>query len=228
MRHYPVFLRLTGRQCLVVGAGGVGWRKIAGLLECEPARVLVVDTRQPDAADPDVARLLTHPAVEYQARSFGPQDLEGMFLAIAATSNSELNQRIAGLCQERGILCNIVDQPEAGSFIVPAVHRQGELTVAVSTGGASPALARRIRKELQEHFGNHYAAFLTLMARLRPLVLALEHDSDENGKLFRQLAHSALLDALQRADRSAAEDILTHSLPAALGPHMGELLDGIC
>jgi len=148
MRYYPMFVSLEGRACLVVGAGQVGLRKIETLADCGAASVLVVDKNPPDEA---LGQLLARPGLRsrlcFVQRDFEEADLDGMFLAIASTSSPAVNQRISELCRERGVLCNIVDQPEACSFIVPALVRRGDLTLAISTGGQSPALAKRIRKE---------------------------------------------------------------------------------
>ncbi len=143
MRYYPIYVNLHGKRCLVVGAGQVGRRKIATLAECGAAEILVIDLAP---ADPACAGLFDHPAVTFACRPFAVSDLDGRFLVIASTDNEALNWEISRECAARGILCNIVDQPEKCSFIVPALYTQGELTVAISTGGGSPALARKIRQ----------------------------------------------------------------------------------
>ncbi|EGJ51258.1 siroheme synthase [Desulfocurvibacter africanus subsp. africanus str. Walvis Bay] len=225
MRYYPIFIKLTGQECLVVGAGQVGRRKIASLLESGPARVLVVDTRP---ADEELRELLANPCVDYQTRTFRPEDVNGKTLVIASTDDEDLNWTISNLCRDKGILCNIVDQPEKCSFIVPAVHRQGDLTLAVSTGGASPALAKKIRKDLDEYFGRHYGAFLELMSRIRPLVIGRGRPTFENTALFRELVDSDLLEAMERDDREGVVEILQRILPQELESHIEELLRGLC
>ncbi len=222
MQYFPVFLDLSGKQCLVVGAGSVGRRKIRALLEREPAGVLVIDTRAPGE---DFKKILRDPLLTYEVRDFQENDLDGKWLVIASTNNEELNWRISNLCKERDILCNIVDQPEKCSFIVPAVFRQGDLTLAVSTGGASPALAKRIRQGLDEYFGSHYGGFLALMSRLRPMVLELGHPTDSNSALFRNLVHSGLLEAFENQDREKSAAILEDVLPSELHTTIPELLD---
>lgn len=224
MRYYPVFLNLEGKACLVVGAGQVGRRKVGTVLDCGVDSVTVVDTRPPDA---DFAPLLADPRVAYHARAFEEADLDGKFLVIASTSHEETNWRISRLCAARGLLCNIVDQPEKCSFIVPAMYTQGDLTLAISTGGTSPALAKKMRREMVEHFGAEYGAFLLLMSRLRPLVLELDKPTDENSDLFRSIVDSALLDALRDKDRARAESLLSGLLPAALLPKIPELMHGL-
>jgi len=224
MRYYPLFTDLTNKRCLVVGAGVVGRRKIETLAACGAAEVLVLDMRAPDAELKDVLR---HPAVTFERRAYRESDLDGRFLAIASTSDEELNWRISRACGERGILCNIVDQPEKCSFIVPALFMQGELTVAISTGGGSPALARKIREGLGEFLGTEYGAALTLMSRLRPMVLELGLGQPENAAIFRGLIESGILDALKRKDVSVASKLLTGHVPARIAPRIPELLDGL-
>lgn len=224
MRYYPVFVNLDRKSCLVVGAGQVGRRKIGSLVDAGAGSVTIVDVAPPS---PDITELLARPGVRYETRQFRDSDLDGVFLVIASTSDEALNWRISNLCAERSILCNIVDQPEKCSFIVPAVHTQGDLTVAVSTSGQSPALARKIRKDLANYFGSEYGAFLRLMGRLRPMVLELGKGADQNVHLFRAIVESPLLDAIQRKDAASASDILTGLLPEPLRPAVADLLDGL-
>ncbi|MHC1788395.1 precorrin-2 dehydrogenase/sirohydrochlorin ferrochelatase family protein [Solidesulfovibrio sp.] len=213
MRYYPIYVNLHGKRCLVVGAGQVGRRKIATLAECGAREILVIDLAP--AAD-TCAALLEHPAVVFACRPYETSDLDGRFLVIASTDDEALNWRISRECAERGIPCNIVDQPEKCSFIVPALFTQGDLTVAISTGGGSPALARKIRQGLGEFLGSEYGALLLLMSRLRPLVLALDLGTPANSRLFRDLVNSPLLEALDQGDAARAEAILREILPASL------------
>lgn len=224
MRYYPMFVSLENKACLVVGAGEVGTRKIASLLACGAGHVLVLDMREPEG---DLLGLIRNPALTFERRSFEDTDLDGRFLVIASTSDEALNWRISDLCRERGLLCNIVDQPEKCSFIVPAVVSQGDLTLAISTGGQSPALAKHLRRHLQESFGKEYAALLVVMGRLRPLLLDLGQGTRENTAVFRALVGSKLLEALAAGDREQAAVVLSEHLPEALRPRITELLHGL-
>jgi len=223
MRTYPMFISLEGRSCLVVGAGQVGLRKIATLLDCGAASLIVIEPAEPTSA---LLAQAARPGMTLLRRGFEPGALDGMFLVIAAPGDPDLHLRIGALCRQRGIFCNIVDSPELGSFLVPSSVTRGDLTLAISTGGQSPALAKRIRKDLQERFGEEYALFLRLMGRLRPLVLALGRPSDENAALFRRLAGSRLLEALGANDGALARSELTALLPPELHDRITELLDG--
>jgi precorrin-2 dehydrogenase / sirohydrochlorin ferrochelatase len=228
MRYFPMFVSLEGRSCLVVGAGQVGLRKIETLADCGAASILIIDRNPPDEA---LGILLERPGLRsilhFVQRDFTDTDLDGVFLAIASTSSTVVNQRISDLCGARGVLCNIVDQPEACSFIVPATVRQGDLTLAISTGGQSPALAKRIRKDLQETYGREYALFLDLMGRLRSLILALGQETGVNTKIFRKLVDSRLLEALKRGDATLARTELAAHLPPQLHDMITEILHGL-
>lgn len=224
MRYYPIFVNLENRHCLVVGAGEVGKRKIQSLVDAGAGRVSIIDTRP---AAEDLISLLELDNVDFFCREFEDKDIEDKFLVIACTSSEEVNWRISNLCSERSTLCNIVDQPEKCSFIVPATVKRGDLTVAISTAGQSPAMAKRIRRELQENFGEEYASLLTLMGRVRPLMLGLGLETRDNTAVFRALVNSSLLNAMGEHNLDDAAEILKESLPEPLHVNIPELLDGL-
>ncbi|MGE4292273.1 MAG: bifunctional precorrin-2 dehydrogenase/sirohydrochlorin ferrochelatase [Desulfovibrio sp.] len=224
MRSYPILLNLAEKHCLVVGAGQVGVRKIKGLLDAGAGGVLVVDMAEPT---PELAKLLSHPALRFEQRTFRDEDLDGRFLVFAATSNKAVNKRVGELCRKRGLLCNIADQPENCDFIVPATLQRGELMLTVSTGGHSPAFSRKIRKELETLFGCEYEQLLAIMGRVRPLLLALDRPTAENTNIFRALANSDLPRLLATKDADAVRSCLAANLPQELHPNIPELLDGI-
>lgn len=225
MRHYPVFLNPKNLRALIIGAGEVGRRKAATLAESGAPHILCIDTAEPSAAMRDLTQ---HPAVQFEQREFSTSDLDDRNLVFACTGNRDLNAAIGNSARQRGIMANMADAPDAGSFIVPSTVSQGPLTVAFSTGGASPAMAKRIRQEMQDHFGPHYGLFLTLMERIRPKVLGLDMPTPDNTKIFRALVHSNILAALAANDGKTAAEELANILPGELTPHIGELLDGIC
>ena len=158
-RYYMACLDLEGRPVLVVGGGPVAREKVEGLLDCG-ARVTVVAPR----IDPELAR----PGVELLHREYRTSDLEGRLLVVAATSTEDVNRRVFRDAETRGLLCNVVDVPELCSFILPAVHRQGPIAVAVSTGGASPALAQRLRDDIADVVGPRHAELAGELRALRP------------------------------------------------------------
>ena len=221
MHYYPVFLELSGQSCLVVGAGAVGCRKIASLLECPIERLHVIDLAEPDT---NLQVLLEDKRVSFTKRPFTPSDVEGCALVFAATSSRQTNDAVARACAERGILCNCTDAPKDSSFIVPALVEQGNIAIALSTGGASPALARKIREDLETGLGVLYTGISELLMRLRPLVLALHHETRQNTTLFRSIVDSPLSEALQRRDRQTCESLLGELLPIELHPYIMELL----
>jgi precorrin-2 dehydrogenase/sirohydrochlorin ferrochelatase len=159
---YIACLNLAGRQVLVVGAGTIGLEKIEGLLACE-ARVRVV---APDACA-GVRELVAAGSVDWEERPYDASDLDGCLLVIAATSDTELNRRVYEDAETRALLVNVVDVPELCNFILPAIVRQGPIAVAISTSGASPALAQRMRDEAAELFGPPYAELAALLDEVR-------------------------------------------------------------
>ena len=182
-RYYMACLDLEERDCLVVGAGTVGVEKVQGLLECG-GRVTVV---APQAA-PELEEL----PVEWLRRAYRSSDLDGRFLVIAATSNGALNRRVYADAQDRSLLCNVVDVPELCSFILPAVHRQGPIAVAVSTGGASPALAQRIRNEVAARIGPEHAELAKRLRHLRPWAKTHFPTYEERRDFFQRLVEQEL------------------------------------
>ena len=224
---YPIFISLSGIRCLVVGLGQVGQRKLSGLLACNPASVLVLDLADPTAhATPEVAEMLRNPLVRFEHRAFEAADLDGCALVFAATGSAAANRSIAALCAARGILCNSASKPEEGCFQVPAVARNAPLAAALSTGGASPALARRWKGELERWLAPR-SRMATLMGRLRPLVLALGQDTGQNTRLFRKLAESSLQQWLEENDYENCLRCLQAELPPALHTNIAELLDDL-
>jgi precorrin-2 dehydrogenase / sirohydrochlorin ferrochelatase len=160
--YYPVCLDLRDRPCVVIGGGAVAARKVEGLLECG-ARVTVVAP----ALVPRLQSLLDEGRIEARQRPYAKGDLAGVALAIAATDERAVNARVAAEARARGVWLNAADDPERCDFILPAVIRRGDLQIAVSTGGRSPALARRVREDLERLLPPEYADLLPLLADVR-------------------------------------------------------------
>ncbi|WP_430735242.1 precorrin-2 dehydrogenase/sirohydrochlorin ferrochelatase family protein [Halodesulfovibrio aestuarii] len=225
MRYYPLLLDLHGTHCLIVGFGKVGQRKLATLLKANPAQVMVLDTfALEDVEDTELLQLLNNPLVTYAQRDFEASDVTGKTLVFASTGNRDVNKAVSSACAAHRILCNVIDDPSAGTFTVPAHIENGELLITLSTGGASPALSRKIKKELQQQIGNKYAPVVTLMGRIRPLILELANDTAQNTVLFRRLVSSDIAEVIQKKDRIAAESILRSTLPETLHSTIGALL----
>lgn len=150
---YIACLKLTGRKCLVVGAGDIGLEKIEGLLACDGEVVVVA----PEATNAEVQRLAAEGSITWHQRAYEPGDLEGTFMVIAATDDTDVNIGVYDDAEKRAMLANVVDVPSLCNFILPAIVRTGPLAVAISTAGASPALAKRMKREISEMFGEDYA-----------------------------------------------------------------------
>lgn len=182
---FPMFLKLAARPCLVVGAGSVATSKIASLLEAG-AKISVV---APEST-PEVRKWVESGKLQLHRRAFQAQDLDGMFLVVAATPFRKVHEEIFREAKHRGVLCNIVDVPELCDFYYPSVVQRGALQIAVSTGGHSPALAQRLRKELEIQFGPEYQEWLVHLAEVRNRLQATEMDPEERKRLLHEEASS--------------------------------------
>jgi precorrin-2 dehydrogenase/sirohydrochlorin ferrochelatase len=201
---YSVALNLEDAPCLVVGGGTVALRKIEALID-SGAKITVVS---PDVA-PEIEAL---EEVEIARRKFRVEDLRGRFLVISATDDREVNELVAKEGRRQGMLVNVVDVPELCNFYVNAQVRRGDLTISVSTGGASPALAGRIRRDIEREYGEEYADYLLLMREYRPMVIRKIPDLDDRGKVFKRIAAAGIEKVLRNdgeaAARKAIEDLI--------------------
>jgi precorrin-2 dehydrogenase / sirohydrochlorin ferrochelatase len=155
---YIACLRLDGRNCLVVGGGEIGLEKVEGLLACDATVTLVA----PEAND-QLTALAAEGSITWERRAYDDSDLEGKFLAIAATDDTDVNISIYEAAERRAMLVNVVDVPSLCNFILPAIIRTGPLAIAISTAGASPALAKRIKREIADAYGEPYARLAVLL-----------------------------------------------------------------
>jgi len=203
MIYYPIFLNLANKKALVVGGGQVAQRKVETLLDYG-ASVFIVSKE----LTPRLKELVDKERIRYSGPEFRGYHLDGMFLVISATDDSNLNHRVSQYAQERDLLINAVDQPEDCNFIVPSILRRGDLQVAISTSGKSPALARKIREELEHQFGEEYEKLLFLMGRIREVILAMGLPQDQNRLLFKGIIESDILEAIARKDRKRIDKIL--------------------
>jgi len=162
MGYYPLFLEMKGRPCLVVGGGQVAQRKVEGLLAAEAAVTVV----SPDLT-PGLATLKKEGRIRHRQREYQQGDLEGFSIVVAATADKATNARVAQDARAGGALVNAVDDPASCDFILPSVVRRGEVALAVSTGGLSPALARRLREELEAYLSDDFAPLVELLAEVR-------------------------------------------------------------
>jgi precorrin-2 dehydrogenase/sirohydrochlorin ferrochelatase len=187
---FPMFLKLAGKQCLVVGAGKVGEPKIEGLLETG-ARIRVVSLD----ATATVREWARAGKIDLELRPFTTDDLAGAFLAVVATASRTLNERVYDEAQRCGVLCNVVDVPDLCDFFYPSIVRRGDLQIAVSTAGQSPSLAQKIRKQLEKQFGPGYATWVAELGDTRKLILASGLEKERKLELLHSLASREALEA---------------------------------
>jgi precorrin-2 dehydrogenase/sirohydrochlorin ferrochelatase len=207
MRYYPICLDIKARSCLVIGGGQVGTRKVKTLLDCG-ARVTVISPE----VTPELAELARLGKIALKPRSYRSSDLDGAFLVIGATDEETLNQQVHKDAEKAGRLCNIADQPHLCNFVLPAIVRQGDLMVAISTSGASPAFAKHLRRRLAAQFGPEYGRFLELMGAVRTRLLAAEHAPEAHKPLFEQLIQSDLPALIRAGDHQGVNRVLARVL----------------
>ena len=212
MAYIPIFLDVTGRECVVVGGGEVAARKVESLVEAG-ARVTVVSPR----LSPTLDSLAASGSMTHIARDYQRGDIHGCVLVYAATDDPKLHRELAAEARALGIPVNVVDVPELCTFIAPAVVKRGALQIAISTGGASPAFAARLRRELENRFGPEYVRTLEVLRAARRRLHADEIDPAERMRRLKDLAESALPAAI------AAGDVV--SIEKILATHLGDGVD---
>ena len=206
MAYIPIFLDVTGRECVVIGGGEVAARKVESILDAG-AHVTIVSPHLSPSLEEIVANgLVTHIARDYQLG-----DMRGCVLVYAATDDPKLHRELAAEARALGIPINLVDVPELCTFIAPAVVKRGALQIAISTGGASPAFAARLRRSLEDQFGTEYALTLEVLRAARRRLHAVEIDPADRMRRLKDLANSPLPDAIAAGDVAAIDRILaTH------------------
>ena len=213
MGYMPIFVEAAGRKCVVIGGGEVAARKIESLVEAE-AIVTVISPHLVDS----LARLVERGAITHRERTYRRGDLNGCMLAYAAIGDdSATNHEIAEEARELGILLNVADVPELCTFIAPAVVRQGALQIAVSTSGASPAMAAKIRRKLEREFGVEYGLTLRILRGARTYLKSQKVNAAGRAKMLKALAESELPAALELRDLAAIERIVATCLGDGVG-----------
>ena len=202
---FPMFLKLEGKRCLVVGAGKVGEPKIGGLLDT--GACIHVIALQASETVQDWAQA---GKISLELRAFDARDLDGTLLAVVATASRALNESIYREAQRRGVLCNVVDVPEYCDFYYPAVVRRGDLQIAISTNGQSPSLSQKLRQQLERQFGPGYAQWVAELGETRKLVLASDLDPQCKSELLHSLASREAVKAALA--ESAKNELEKHDL----------------
>ena len=211
MSFYPVCIELEGKTVLVVGGGRVAQRKVETLLKFG-ASIRIVSRKLTNK----LKGLVESKEIHHIGEEFRDEHLDGAFLVIAATDDERLNHKVSESAQKRHLLINAVDQPSECNFIVPSIVNRGDLLIAISTSGKSPALAKKLRKELEVQFGGEYETFLTLMGCLREEILSMGLSQDEKSRIFNEIVDSDILKSLAQGDIAGVESTLRRILPGDL------------
>jgi precorrin-2 dehydrogenase/sirohydrochlorin ferrochelatase len=191
-----VYLNLEGRKCVVVGGGEVARRKVETLLAAG-AKVCLISPE----ITPGIGELVKAGKVTHVSREYRTGDLEGAFLVIGATDIEDINREVAEDAEKTGILINIVDVPQLCNFIVPSKVERGDLVISISTGGKSPALAKKIRKQLEGLYGNEYAEYVELLGKCREQILQQIPDIKKRRRIFQALVDSDLIELIKEGNK---------------------------
>jgi precorrin-2 dehydrogenase / sirohydrochlorin ferrochelatase len=202
---YIACLRLSGRRCVVIGGGEVGLEKVEGLLACDGDVTLVAPE-----AHPELVQLVLEGSIRWEQRAYETGDLEGALIAIAATDDTDLNIRVFEDAEARSMLVNVVDVPPLCNFILPAIVRTGPLAVAISTAGASPALAKRMKREIGELFGEPYANLAILLNEARGWAKATLPTYQDRKQFFEAIVNGDPdpVELLREGDVQAVRDLI--------------------
>src|SRR4051794_72112 len=202
---YIACLRLTGRRCVVVGGGEIGLEKVEGLLACDGRVVLIAPE-----AEPELERLAREGSIEWVRREYETGDLEATFIAIAATDDTDINIAVYNDAEERAMLVNVVDVPPLCNFILPAIFRSGPLAIAISTAGASPALAKRMRNQIAEEYGEPYARLAELLNEVRGWAKGSLPTYQDRKEFFETIVNGDPdpIELLRSGDEQAVRDLI--------------------
>jgi len=201
VKLYPINLNIKDKLCVVIGAGDVSYRKAKSLLEAG-GNVKIIS--------PDISESTKNldGNVELINREYKEGDLEGAFIAIAATDDADVNTKIAGEAEEKGVLLNIVDKPELCHFYVPSIVKRGNLVVSISTSGKFPALSKKLRKDLEKNFGTEYEKYLELLADARDKVISKHADLDKRKLVLKTIAELPIVELIEKGDIEQAKGLI--------------------
>lgn len=203
MKYYPVNLDINDRNCLVVGGGRVGERKVRTLLKCGAAvKVVSIDVT------PGILSLSEENAIDLKQRPYRSSDIQNMFLVIGATDDETLNRKINADAESINALCNIADRPEICNFILPSIVERGDLVISISTSGKSPAFAKKLRKDLEKRFGTEHEIFLNLMGAIRKKLLAEKHEPEAHKPIFNKIIQEGLVDMIAAGETQKIDALL--------------------
>lgn len=201
-KYYPVYLNLNDKHCLVVGGGKVALRKVRTLLNCQSNVKLVALNIIPEIKNLKIK----YKNFKYLKKSYNIKDLKEIFLVVVATNNIETNTKIAYDASKKGLLVNVVDNPNLCNFIVPSTFQQGDLSISISTGGISPALSKMIRQDLQKHFGGEYSVFLKTLKTFRQEIIKLPEKKKK--LLWRKIVNPNVINKIRNKSKKEAEKLI--------------------
>jgi precorrin-2 dehydrogenase/sirohydrochlorin ferrochelatase len=221
-KYFPLFISLDALQCLIVGGGSVALRKVLALLDSNAN----IDLVSPSVL-PELETLGKKGLINIKKRRFRDEDLEGVNLVIVSTNDTETNECISDEAKRRKIICNVVDRPELCSAIFPSILSRGRLQLAISTGGASPAMARFIKEQISDVFGKEYELALEILWRLRGEILRDNSSSQPaRREIFQRFVNSEFIELCKRRDRKKIKAMLSETAGEAVGLRVLEgLLD---
>ena len=196
-RFYPLYLDIKGKKCVIVGGGKVAYRKACSLTEAGADVTVISPDTCPEMANEKGLSLIN--------KSYDESCLDGAMLVIAATDDEEINKKVSLDAGKRNIIINVVDRPELCSFIIPSTVKRGNLCISISTGGASPALAKNIRKELEDVFGPEYGEYINLLTRMRDVAMSDVTDDEKRRKILQRLAEKDILEIVKTKGTEEAE-----------------------
>ncbi len=199
-RYYPMMVDLAGRRCLVVGGGPVAERKVRALVEARAEVVVVSPT-----LNPGLTGLKREGRIVHRPRRYRTGDVAGSFLVLGATNDPEVNGRLADEAKAAGVMANLADSPASSTFLVPATLRRGDLVIAISTEGNSPALARKIKEDLESVYGEEYAELLKVLEQVRERAMREVADPARRRTLFERAIESDLLRLIRTGDAAGVE-----------------------
>lgn len=208
-KYYPIFLNIQDKKCVVVGGDNLAWRKVCSLKEAG-ARVTVVS---PEFC-PELEK---ETAIERMKQNYAEECLEGALVVVVSTNNEEIDKKVYFDAVKKGLLVNVVDRPDFCTFIVPASIVRGDICISISTGGASPALARNIRKRLEEQFGNEYGEFGRLLSEMRKKILSEVTAESVRRDIFQRIAGLDMLDIVRQKGTVEAKKIMLELISEVTG-----------
>lgn len=198
---FPIYLNMNEKPCLIIGGGKVARRKIEDLLDYG----LIIKVVSPQVEE-KIATWAGEGIISLQQRPFQEDDLDGAYIVFTATDNNELNHRVARLCRQRSILVNAVDDPPNCDFYVPSIIRRNSLALAISTGGKSPMLARKLRQDLEEIIGDEYGEFVDILGEAREEIKNTIPDIEKRKKIFEAMVYSDILDLIKTGEREKVRE----------------------